>query len=263
MNIVSLRECEREIKNKEIGFNTAVKNLFSENEETHTENEAQLSSRGKIPGFDLLGATYDRAYVVATYVSTNIENASLLSTSTENNIHEVTVKLGDITIANIYKPPALTWPAHVLNLYEHPAIYVGDFNSHHEMWKYRDNDINEVYRKEYIPGWTEESERLYEEFCEDGRQEIADELLHSIDTARREKWTKTVENLDFQKSSRQAWSLLRKLGSSNPPDRPINLVTPNQVASHIVSTSRAPQNRTHTIKVKKDLNTLNSTCAGT
>ncbi|KAG5893687.1 hypothetical protein JTB14_021983 [Gonioctena quinquepunctata] len=106
------------------------------------------------------------------------------------------------------------------------------------------------YRKVYIPGWTEESERLYEEFCEDGRQEIAEELLHSI--AGREKRTETVENLDFQKSSRQAWSLLRKLGSSNPPDRPINLVTPNQVASHIVSTSRAPQNRTHTqLKLKK------------
>ncbi|KAG5897199.1 hypothetical protein JTB14_022552 [Gonioctena quinquepunctata] len=117
------------------------------------------------------------------------------------------------------------------------------------------------YRKEFILGWTEESEILYEEFCEDGRQEIADELLHSIDTARREKWTETVENLDLQKSSRQAWSLLRKLGSSNPPDRPINLVTPNQVASHIVSTSRAPQNHTHNIKVKKDLKTIKSTCA--
>ena len=63
------------------------------------------------------------------------------------------------------------------------------------------------YCKEYIPGWSEESEKLYEEFCEDGH-EIADELLHSIVAARREKWTETVENLDFKKSSRQAWSLL-------------------------------------------------------
>ncbi|VEN49328.1 unnamed protein product, partial [Callosobruchus maculatus] len=105
-------------------------------QETHTENETQLSSRGKIPGFDLLGATYDRVYGVATYVRTNIENASLLSTSIKNNIHEVTVKIGNITITNIYKPPAITWPAHVINPYEHPAIYIGDFNSHHEMWKY-------------------------------------------------------------------------------------------------------------------------------
>ncbi|KAG5874268.1 hypothetical protein JTB14_001429 [Gonioctena quinquepunctata] len=117
------------------------------------------------------------------------------------------------------------------------------------------------YRNVNIPGWTEESKRQYEEFCDDGRQEIADDLLHSIDTARHEKWTETVETQDFQKSSRQAWSLLRKFGSSNPPDCPINLVTPNQVASHIVSTSRAPQNRIYIIKVKKVLKTIKSTCA--
>lgn len=361
-------------------------------QETHAESKDQLSSRGNIPGYDLLGATYDRAYGVATYVRANIENASVLSTSTMNNIHEVTVKIGNITVANVYKPPAIAWPAHVLNPYEHPATYVGDFNSHHEMWKYSENDGNGMslvewteehgihllfdakdrgtfrsaawkreynpdlcfvtndsngqplpasrkvmpdfphsqhrpviikigtsipvirsfprprwnfkkanwtifsdnlnktlgwippkgtnyerlkgaiisaakaaiprgYRKEYIPGWSDESEKLYERFCEDGKREIADELLHSIDAARREKWTETVENLDFQKSSRQAWSLLRKLGGSNPPDRPTDSVTPNQVASHIVSTSRAAQNRLHTTKVKKDLKALKSTCA--
>ncbi|XP_072392313.1 uncharacterized protein [Diabrotica undecimpunctata] len=117
------------------------------------------------------------------------------------------------------------------------------------------------YRKEYIPGWTEPSEKLYEEYCEDGKQEIADELLHSIDAARRGKWIQTVENLDFQKSSRRAWSLLRKLGSSNPPVRQTNLVTLDQIATHIVSTSRAPQNRLHTIKVKKDLKTIKSSLA--
>ncbi|XP_072392207.1 uncharacterized protein [Diabrotica undecimpunctata] len=285
-------------------------------------------SRGKIPGYDLLGATYDRVYRVATYVRSNIENAALIATSTENNIHEVTVKIGNVIIANIYKPPAITWPVQVLNPYEYPAIYVGDFNSHHEMWKYSDTDrtgtslvewakehgarllfdakdrgtfrsavwrreynpdlcfvtidnkgqplaasqrvmpdfphsqhrpvlikigisisiirsfprprrnfkksnwsaftsnldkclgwiplksqnygrltgaiitsakatIPRGYRKDYIPGWTEQSEKLYEEYCEDGKQEIADELLHSIDAARREKWTQTVENLDF------------------------------------------------------------------
>lgn len=86
------------------------------------------------------------------------------------------------------------------------------------------------------------------------KTEIADKLLHSIDAVRREKWTETVENIDFHKSSIQAWSLRQKLGGSNPPVPPTDLITPNQVASHIATTSRAPQNIFYyTINVNKHL----------
>lgn len=53
---------------------------------------------------------------------------------------------------------------------------------------------------------------LYDQFLESEEQEIADELLLSLNAARREKWSTTVESLNFKKSSRKAWSLLRKLG---------------------------------------------------
>ena len=64
-------------------------------QETHAENEEQLDKRGKIPGYDLVGATYHHAYGVATYVRSNIENVHLCSTSSDNNIHEVTVQIGE------------------------------------------------------------------------------------------------------------------------------------------------------------------------
>ncbi|KAG5893755.1 hypothetical protein JTB14_001200 [Gonioctena quinquepunctata] len=98
------------------------------------------------------------------------------------------------------------------------------------------------YRKEYIPGWSQNSDELYQHFLETGDQEIADELLHSLDAARREKWTEIVESLNFQTSSRQAWALSRKLGNGTATHRQNTTVSPNAVASHIVAASRAPKN---------------------
>lgn len=72
----------------------------------HTANQKNNYKKGKIPGCDLLGATYHQAYGVATYVRHNIKNASLISTSTENGIHVVVTKIGGTTVSNIYKPPA-------------------------------------------------------------------------------------------------------------------------------------------------------------
>lgn len=92
------------------------------------------------------------------------------------------------------------------------------------------------YSNEYILGWYEDSEKLYEEFCQHGKQEIANKLLHSVDTARRVKWAETVENLDFQISIRQVRSLFRKLGASYPS----KIETSTQVAFNIASISRTP-----------------------
>ncbi|XP_072381681.1 uncharacterized protein [Diabrotica undecimpunctata] len=121
-------------------------------QETHVENEEQILARGRIRGYDLLGATYHPAYGVATYVRNKIENAHVCSTSDINNIHTVTIQIGEITISNIYKPPAVLWPPHVIHAHPHPSVYVGDFNSHHELWKYRQSDQN----GEALLNWSEE-----------------------------------------------------------------------------------------------------------
>lgn len=63
-----------------------------------------------------------------------------MNISTENGIHVVMTKIGGITVSHIYVPPATAWPESVLQTQPHPALYVGDFNSHHEQWKYRNYD---------------------------------------------------------------------------------------------------------------------------
>jgi hypothetical protein len=367
--------------------------LLSENkidvvalQETHTDNEEQLTRRGKIPGYDLAGATFHRAYGVATYVRSDIENAYIHSVSDNHNIHNVTIKLGENIISNIYKPPSCSWPTGTLPVNAHPATYVGDFNSHHTQWKYRKNNedgerlvnwaedhnmhlvfdakdrgsfrsaawkrdsnpdlcfvssennkwvpctrkilsdfphsqhrpaiiaigikiplitsfprprwnfqkanwsafsrdldrclgwippkgenysrfvgavistakkyIPRGFRKQYIPGWSRRSEDLYKDFNQSGDREIADELVASLDAARRQKWMETMETLDFKTSSRKAWSLLRKLsdggkiGDSNQP------ISPNRVANHIAQTSKAPSDKAHTRMVKNGLKSL-------
>lgn len=34
------------------------------------------------------------------------------------------------------------WKTNSMNIYEHPAIYVGDLNSHNTAWGYEKNDEN-------------------------------------------------------------------------------------------------------------------------
>ncbi|KAL1115382.1 hypothetical protein AAG570_007412 [Ranatra chinensis] len=141
-------------------------------QETHCNTEEQLNQRGKIPGYDPLGATYHHIYGVATSMKSNIDNATLVSTSSNNDIHTDVVQIGSITVFNIYIPP----------------------------------------------GWPLNSEELYQTFSDTGDQEVADELLHSLDDARKQKRMEVVESMNFQASSRQAWALLRKLGSGAPMD---------------------------------------------
>ena len=360
-------------------------------QETHTADAHQLVTRGSIPGYELLGATYSQVYGVATYINSTVENAFLLSTSTSHDIHEVVVKAGDLTVVNVYKPPSVKWPIKVLNSHPHPAIFLGDFNSHHTQWKYKINDpngesltswaeINNVhlvfdvkdrgtfksaawkqeynpdlcfvtsnnnllplatsrrvlsdfpksqhrpvllevgtkiplvnstprprwnfqkakwddfkenlektlgwippisknyerfvgaiistgkkhiprgYRRQYIPGWTEHSEKLYEDFVATGEQEIAEDLLQSLDAARRQKWIETTENLDFKRSSRKAWSLLRKLGGGSQKTLGKLPIKPNKIAANIVTTSRSHIERRHSTQIKRELKVLKKQC---
>lgn len=92
-------------------------------QEMHTNVEVQLSSRD----FDLLGATHDRVHSVAEYVRTNIENASLLFTSSKNKIQYV--KFGVITNHRL-SPSQLTWL----------TLTKGILTDTIEMWKYSNDD---------------------------------------------------------------------------------------------------------------------------
>jgi len=60
-------------------------------------------------------------------------------------------------------------------------------------------------RKDFIPGWSKESDDLYKEYKATHCPLTAEELLNSLNNARKEKWIKTVENMDFK---RKAWKLI-------------------------------------------------------
>lgn len=58
--------------------------------------------------------------------------------------------------------------------------------------------IHRGYRKEYIAGWSKESEDLYKEYQESNDHLTSDELLSSLSKTRRKKWIKTLEERNFK-----------------------------------------------------------------
>jgi Endonuclease-reverse transcriptase len=92
--------------------------------------------RYAIGGFDLITATPDAKFGRATYVRSDITDASPISSSTSCDI----IQVGRFKIANVYKPPSVHWDPSMLPTLQHPAVYVGDYNSHHPEWGYPDPD---------------------------------------------------------------------------------------------------------------------------
>src|ERR1700744_158316 len=93
-------------------------------QETHTANESQLKARGSIEGYELIGATYHRHYGTATYIKSNINNAILIDTSSNDMIFTITIDIGGTKIINIYKPPNISWPTEPIPKSNHPATYM-------------------------------------------------------------------------------------------------------------------------------------------
>jgi hypothetical protein len=110
-------------------------------QETHTVDDTQLHDRGFISGFTLAGRVNDEKYGIATYVRTQLV-AEHLENNSGSSVFTSTVKLGSLTITNLYKPPAVIWPDPPTQPYAGPWITFGDFNSHHTTWGYNQSDPN-------------------------------------------------------------------------------------------------------------------------
>lgn len=314
-------------------------------QETHTLTDDDISNRGLIDGYRIVAHVPSRVYGIATYVRNAINDYSVVSESNVNDISTIVLEISGVTVVNVYKPPNVSWMNNQIIVQPGPAVYVGDFNSHHTSWGYSTDDHNgellcnwadsnqlhliydakdrgtfrsarwrldynpdlcfvssnnrnqpihvsrsvlcdfpksqhrpvkisagltirivdsiqrsrwnfqkanwpkfqlEIdanirwiaprranygrfvgvvnaaakrniprgYRKKYIPGWSNDLERLYNEFEESGDPEISEELLDALNANRKEKWAKTTENMNFTRSSRKAWNILRKLGAA-------------------------------------------------
>lgn len=105
-------------------------------QETHVATEE--AGRFEIHGFDILSYDPHAKYGRATYVRSDISDAVSLSST----IYCDVIQVGGFQIANVYKPPNMTWGKPVLPSLVHPAVYVGDFNSHHSEWGYIDTNTD-------------------------------------------------------------------------------------------------------------------------
>ncbi|KAL4141349.1 hypothetical protein QTP88_004004 [Uroleucon formosanum] len=349
-------------------------NIEGISRKTHAENASDLSSRGHIDGFTLASATYHKKYGSATYVRNNISNWEHISTSDVNNVSLIKIKIEEINIINVYKPPGANWSNPTLPSVQHPTVIIGDFNSHHHHWGYDNNDLNgesilewmdredvsllfdakdkgtfrsgrwqkdynpdlcfvtrdelrrplyanrkvlndfprsqhrpvianigiqipitksiqkprwnfqkanweeyrkrlddnirwikpesinygrfvgmvistakkcfpRGYRKDYIPGWSKESDDLYTEYKATYCHLTAEELLNSLTKARKDKWIKTVENMDFKRSSQKAWKLIRRI-DPNTNWNNLNIdIQPENFVNRIIDLSRAAMDK--------------------
>jgi len=72
-----------------------------------------------------------------------------------------------------------------------------------------------------------------------------------------------VSSLNFRHFSRENWSLLKKLECNQSIKLDMTLISPNQVANHIVNVSRIPPNKSHTIRIKKRYKIPKENCTQT
>ena len=73
----------------------------------------------------------------AMYIRDNISDAVKVTSAAYYDI----VRVGGYHIANVYRPPSEHWNTmSSLPTLPHPAVLVGDFNSHHTDWGYESVD---------------------------------------------------------------------------------------------------------------------------
>ncbi|XP_049776141.1 uncharacterized protein LOC126163747 [Schistocerca cancellata] len=101
-------------------------------QETHLTDET--INRLKIPGFIAVSYTGHDKHGIATLVKNELLRN--LDTKVVPAEHAIGIKLGEMTLYNVYKPPSQKWPTGILPKANHPAVYAGGFNSQHTRWGY-------------------------------------------------------------------------------------------------------------------------------
>lgn len=92
-------------------------------QETHVA--ISVAGHYGIDGFDLTSHSSDVKHGRATYMHANISDAIPPSSSSFYDV----IQVGSFRIANLYKPPSVHGDQQVLPIFDHPAIFVGDFNA--------------------------------------------------------------------------------------------------------------------------------------
>lgn len=98
-------------------------------------------TRGYIHRYSIVATLHEKAHGVAIYLKKEITDYYSIEYSMDiNNIQIISIKIADLTIINVYKPPAAKWSSTNLCCAPYSAIYVEDFKSHSQEWGYEENN---------------------------------------------------------------------------------------------------------------------------
>ena len=121
-------------------------------------------------------------------------------------------------------------------------------------------------RKQYIPGLSKESSKLYKEYVTkydedtyaDSTAQVCEKVLESISQEHSNSWQTLIESTDMSKNSKNAWSTIHKLHGH--PRAPVEQpkVTANQVATQFLLNSKNGKMR---LKIKLNHKSISKTLA--
>jgi hypothetical protein len=83
-------------------------------------------------------------------------------------------------------------------------------------------------------------------------EEDADLLFNTLSENRKEIWRSKTEGLDFTRSSRKAWNLVRKLGETPTINQGTTAITANNVANRLLNASKLKIDHKWFTEVRKD-----------
>ena len=138
-----------------------------------------------------------------------------------------------------------------------PAIHENMSRFNGLLMKSAKMNIPRGVRKQYIPCWTEESKQLLEEYERTQDQDVADRLLDSLQEGRRARWTETTESMDFRRSSRHAWQIIRRLDPGKVQRaNPAATISADEVAREIKQRSQHTPNHAFEKQSRKEYQRL-------
>ena len=128
-----------------------------------------------------------------------------------------------------------TIPVNIVSVEESYTRFTG------AIMKAAQHSIPRGFRPTYIPCLDEECQDLLKQYEESGDPDVADHLIESLDAARQHRWEESTTRMDFTRSSRRSWALIRRLGAAqNPPKKNHPPVRANAVAAHLIQVAKTP-----------------------
>jgi hypothetical protein len=122
-----------------------------------------------------------------------------------------------------------------------------------------EKSIPRGHRHSYTPCWTKQCESLLQEYERDGNEVTANSLIRLLDEERKKRWLEKMNEMDFTHSSREIWSLLRKLGAAQPSWRE-SKVSPNSISNILFKTSNIKPGKLENLKIKHDFKEVINSC---